>query len=438
MQRAPQVLRRPSSKFYDQFNGYAPSRGLTIPPIRVVVEFTYCSDTLQLIYTYPYYISLIVRNSYPKKVTYVFYPLPRETAQKKSPTFSCLPESVRALSVDDILPPDSKNYLREAFNAAIKYLSMKGLPRKNTYSVFCDCSSKDFLLKKYGVINRVIKESTKRQLCITGHENGTLRVWSAGDAVMQLLFVIDSRKEFLGFSEEEKDLSDNNRGDSCDTDSSDDDFQMTGEWPPFKKVGEFDPFCDGAGLSIQRIAFDEKCGQIVVGCRGGQVLIYSLEETEKGLTPHPLTIEMCDHSKLGSSAQDTRALPIRQTAWKYHPGYQPQSLAGSNKSIIVQLKPALAVTAVAILSSRHLIAASNEYGFALVDVNKQTILLQNSLVNQSDVAHRANAPFAGHLCDTERAAWDKCEYDDYIMRIKEFERERRLLMRKQRKEASAA
>ncbi|WKX94633.1 hypothetical protein Q1695_011702 [Nippostrongylus brasiliensis] len=276
------------------------------------------------------------------------------------------------------------------FNAAIKYLSMKGLPRtlqKNTYSVFCDCSSKDFLLKKYGVINRVIKESTKRQLWITGHENGTLRVWSVGDAVMQLLFVIDSRKEFLGFSEEEKDLSDNNRGDSCDTDSSDDDFQMTGEWPPFKKVGEFDPFCDDAGLSIQRIAFDEKCGQIVVGCRGGQVLIYSLEETEKELTPHPLTIEMCDHSKLGSSAQDTRALPIRQTAWKYHPGYQPQSLAGSNKSIIVQLKPALAVTAVAILSSRHLIAASNEYGFALVDVNKQTILLQNSLVNQSDVAH---------------------------------------------------
>ncbi|WKY14844.1 hypothetical protein Q1695_000397 [Nippostrongylus brasiliensis] len=235
--------------------------------------------------------------------------------------------------------------------------------------------------------NRVIKESTKRQLWITGHENGTLRVWSAGDAVMQLLFVIDSRKEFLGFSEEEKDLSDNNRGDSCDTDSSDDDFQMTGEWPPFKKVGEFDPFCDDAGLSIQRIAFDEKCGQIVVGCRGGQVLIYSLEETEKELTPHPLTIEMCDHSKLGSSAQDTRALPIRQTAWKYHPGYQPQSLAGSNKSIIVQLKPALAVTAVAILSSRHLIAASNEYGFALVDVNKQTVLLQNSLVNQSDVAH---------------------------------------------------
>ncbi|KAK5979239.1 NADH dehydrogenase ubiquinone 1 beta subcomplex subunit 7 [Trichostrongylus colubriformis] len=51
---------------------------------------------------------------------------------------------------------------------------------------------------------------------------------------------------------------------------------------------------------------------------------------------------------------------------------------------------------------------------------------------------RANAPFAGHMCDDKRNAWDKCEYEDYLMRIKEFERERRLLMRKQRKEAMAA
>uniref|UniRef100_A0A1I7WTH4 NADH dehydrogenase [ubiquinone] 1 beta subcomplex subunit 7 n=1 Tax=Heterorhabditis bacteriophora TaxID=37862 RepID=A0A1I7WTH4_HETBA len=29
-----------------------------------------------------------------------------------------------------------------------------------------------------------------------------------------------------------------------------------------------------------------------------------------------------------------------------------------------------------------------------------------------------NAPFAGHACDSERSAWDKCEYEDYIMRIK--------------------
>ncbi|CAI4230134.1 unnamed protein product [Auanema sp. JU1783] len=48
-----------------------------------------------------------------------------------------------------------------------------------------------------------------------------------------------------------------------------------------------------------------------------------------------------------------------------------------------------------------------------------------------------NAPFAGHACDSERTAWDLCEYDDHIMRIKEFERERRLLQRMARKEAQA-
>uniref|UniRef100_A0AC34FRK6 NADH dehydrogenase [ubiquinone] 1 beta subcomplex subunit 7 n=1 Tax=Panagrolaimus sp. ES5 TaxID=591445 RepID=A0AC34FRK6_9BILA len=48
------------------------------------------------------------------------------------------------------------------------------------------------------------------------------------------------------------------------------------------------------------------------------------------------------------------------------------------------------------------------------------------------------APAAGHMCVDERHAWDKCEYEDYIGRIKEYEREKRLLMRKKRKEAIGA
>uniref|UniRef100_A0A914Y305 NADH dehydrogenase [ubiquinone] 1 beta subcomplex subunit 7 n=1 Tax=Panagrolaimus superbus TaxID=310955 RepID=A0A914Y305_9BILA len=47
-------------------------------------------------------------------------------------------------------------------------------------------------------------------------------------------------------------------------------------------------------------------------------------------------------------------------------------------------------------------------------------------------------PAAGHMCVDERHAWDKCEYEDYIGRIKEYEREKRLLLRKKRKEAIGA
>ncbi|XP_003981990.1 NADH dehydrogenase [ubiquinone] 1 beta subcomplex subunit 7 [Felis catus] len=41
-------------------------------------------------------------------------------------------------------------------------------------------------------------------------------------------------------------------------------------------------------------------------------------------------------------------------------------------------------------------------------------------------------------CKHEQHAWDHCEHLDYVMRMKEFERERRLLQRKKRREQRAA
>lgn len=41
-------------------------------------------------------------------------------------------------------------------------------------------------------------------------------------------------------------------------------------------------------------------------------------------------------------------------------------------------------------------------------------------------------------CKHERHAWDHCEHLDYVMRMKEFERERRLLQRKKRREQREA
>ncbi|XP_067296808.1 NADH dehydrogenase [ubiquinone] 1 beta subcomplex subunit 7 [Pseudorasbora parva] len=41
-------------------------------------------------------------------------------------------------------------------------------------------------------------------------------------------------------------------------------------------------------------------------------------------------------------------------------------------------------------------------------------------------------------CKHERHDWDYCEHQDYVMRMKEYERERRLNLRKKRIEANAA
>uniref|UniRef100_A0A336MBQ8 NADH dehydrogenase [ubiquinone] 1 beta subcomplex subunit 7 n=2 Tax=Culicoides sonorensis TaxID=179676 RepID=A0A336MBQ8_CULSO len=46
-------------------------------------------------------------------------------------------------------------------------------------------------------------------------------------------------------------------------------------------------------------------------------------------------------------------------------------------------------------------------------------------------------PFV-YKCAHERHALFQCKFDDYVMRMKEFEREKRLLRRQQRLEAKAA
>uniref|UniRef100_A0A183CDP6 NADH dehydrogenase [ubiquinone] 1 beta subcomplex subunit 7 n=1 Tax=Globodera pallida TaxID=36090 RepID=A0A183CDP6_GLOPA len=48
------------------------------------------------------------------------------------------------------------------------------------------------------------------------------------------------------------------------------------------------------------------------------------------------------------------------------------------------------------------------------------------------------APFASHYCHGARHAYALCQYDDYLQRMKEFEREKRLLQRKFRKEKANA
>lgn len=41
-------------------------------------------------------------------------------------------------------------------------------------------------------------------------------------------------------------------------------------------------------------------------------------------------------------------------------------------------------------------------------------------------------------CGHQMHEWEKCQYEDYVMRMKEFERERRLLERQKRKQQAAA
>jgi NADH dehydrogenase (ubiquinone) 1 beta subcomplex subunit 7 len=48
------------------------------------------------------------------------------------------------------------------------------------------------------------------------------------------------------------------------------------------------------------------------------------------------------------------------------------------------------------------------------------------------------APFASWACQDARHGYDSCEAQDFLLRLKEYERERRLLLRHARKIAAGA
>ncbi|VDK55127.1 unnamed protein product [Anisakis simplex] len=67
----------------------------------------------------------VVRNIYPKKITYVFLPLPEDQALK-APVFNCPPSKVHLFSQDDTLPANADAAMKEAFEEALKLAKERG------------------------------------------------------------------------------------------------------------------------------------------------------------------------------------------------------------------------------------------------------------------------------------------------------------------------
>jgi lethal(2) giant larvae protein len=55
--------------------------------------------------------------------------------------------------------------------------------------------------------------------------------------------------------------------------AAEDDEEAEDEWPPFRKVGHFDPFSDDPRLAVKKVAFCAKSGRLMIGGTAGQVLI---------------------------------------------------------------------------------------------------------------------------------------------------------------------
>ena len=212
-------------------------------------------------------------------------------------------------------------------------------------------------------------DSSHKDLLLTGHEDGSVRFWDVTNMSMQLLYRLKTADFF--------------QTDSAPHEENDED-----NWPPFRKVGTFDPYSDDPKLGIQKIILCPLKELLVIAGTAGQVLILTLSDKsylDQTLKLHKINIVTDMDSFIWKGHEP---LQVRDSC-RLSSGYQPVS--------IIQLYPPATVSALCLNSDWKLIGMGTSHGFTLFDYIQQRELLVRCtldpqfLLNNSDGGNNSSA-----------------------------------------------
>ncbi|WAQ96727.1 L2GL1-like protein [Mya arenaria] len=189
-------------------------------------------------------------------------------------------------------------------------------------------------------------DSFTRDLLLTGHEDGSVRFWDASTSCLQFLYRLTTSTIF-----------------HVDVQSPDSNGEMEEEWPPFRKVGTFDPYSDDPRLGIQKIALCPLSETLVVAGTAGQEV--------KSVTVNIVG----DRDNFVWKGHE--AVTPREGDVKYPAGYQP--------TCIMQLYPPAACTALAFHSEWQLVGAGTAHGFGLIDYVQKKEVTSKCTLNPDDL-----------------------------------------------------
>uniref|UniRef100_A0A4W4EIQ9 LLGL scribble cell polarity complex component 2 n=1 Tax=Electrophorus electricus TaxID=8005 RepID=A0A4W4EIQ9_ELEEL len=198
----------------------------------------------------------------------------------------------------------------------------------------------------------------QRDLLLTGHEDGTVRFWDASGVCLYPMYKLSTAAVF-----------------HTDTDPNDNMNQNTeGEWPPFRKVGCFDPYSDDPRLGIQKIHLCKYSGYLAVAGTAGQV--GSCMNDELACQTVESTVVDLLQGQEGFRWKGQARLDLRQEPVNFPPGFQPFTL--------VQCQPPAVVTAIALHSEWKLVAFGTSHGFGVYDYQQKSNVLVKCTLNPSD------------------------------------------------------
>uniref|UniRef100_A0A3Q1HSC2 Lethal giant larvae homologue 2 domain-containing protein n=1 Tax=Anabas testudineus TaxID=64144 RepID=A0A3Q1HSC2_ANATE len=193
----------------------------------------------------------------------------------------------------------------------------------------------------------------QQELLLTGHEDGTVRFWDASGVALTPLYKLSTANVFH---------TDCDPSDDPQDPSDDPDMQQEEEWPPFRKVGCFDPYSDDPRLGIQKISLCKYSNKLVVTGTAGQVIILGLNDER---SDHLVDVSVVDllQDREGFTWKGHDRLEPRLKPAPFPPGFQPL--------VLVQCLPPASVTAVALHAEWNLIAFGTSHGFGLFDYHRR-------------------------------------------------------------------
>ena len=207
--------------------------------------------------------------------------------------------------------------------------------------------------------NIQLESSSRKDIVITGHEDGSVKFWDTSQSLFNLLCTIYTTKLFQEY-------------DAPPPEDPDDD-----DWP-FKKVCNFDPFVDDSRFVIQKILLCQITKVLLIGGSGGQLIIYNLCDEAPAVEP----LKVLDINVIED---------LVGFEWK---GLGPLTLASDNDqdtalhpAKVLQIRPSAPITAVSMDTATGLMAFGTCHGLVLYDNISHKVVLVKCTVNPTDLAN---------------------------------------------------
>ncbi|XP_033745086.1 LOW QUALITY PROTEIN: LLGL scribble cell polarity complex component 2-like [Pecten maximus] len=212
-------------------------------------------------------------------------------------------------------------------------------------------------------------EGSTKDLMLTGHEDGTVKFWDASGTSMKLLYKLSTCSIF--------NVDIHTGGDS--------NGEVEEEWPPFRKVGNYDPFSDDPRLGIQKISLCPLSETLVIAGTAGQVITLQMEREDREQEVETVKVNIVN-DRDNFVWKGHEALPQREGDIKFASGFQPTS--------IMQVYPPAACTALAFNSEWQLVAAGTAHGFGLFDYAQKKEVLVRCTLNPTDMTGTSDTPMS--------------------------------------------